>query len=296
MTTRTVTTRTLSIDLDDVGDGPRTVLLLHGWPDAPVGWAGVRAGLLEDGHRVLTPALRGSGATRFLDESTVRDGTGTALAGDALDLLDALDVAVVDVVGHDWGARAAYQLATLAPDRVRSVTALALPYQPRGEFVVPDFEQARRVWYQWLMYVDPAARAIEADPVGFAREQWATWSPPGWYDEPDLVEAARSFANPDWVAITLSAYRTRFDTTQPLDPSLAGLRERIAASDHVDVPTLVLQGEADECDPPALSAGLEQHFASLRRVVLPGVGHFPHREATGRVLEEVRRHLAETAG
>jgi len=294
VSTRIVETSTLAVEVEVAGDGARTVLLLHGWPDAPVGWAAVRDGLLADGHRVVVPALRGSGGTRFLDEDAVRDGTGTAIAADALELADALGLERFDVVGHDWGARAAYQLATLAPGRVTSVTALALAYQPRGAFAVPDFGQARRFWYQWLMFVGAGARAIADDPVGFAREQWATWSPPGWWTEADLAEAAASFAHPDWVAITLNAYRTRFDPTAPLDPTLAPLREVVAASEHVGVPTLLVQGGADDCDPPALSEGLEQHFDHYRRVVLDGVGHFPHREAPDEVLALVRGHLAET--
>lgn len=296
MSTRIVETSTLAIEVEVVGDGPRTVLLLHGWPDAPVGWADVRDGLLADGHRVVVPALRGSGGTRFLDEDTVRDGTGTAVAADALALVDALGIERFDVVGHDWGARAAYQLATIAPERVTSVTALALAYQPRAAFAVPDFGQARRFWYQWLMFVDAGARAIADDPSGFAREQWATWSPPGWWSDADFHEAAASFDNPDWVAITLSAYRTRFDPDAPLDPALGSLREVVGASEHVAVPTLLVQGGADDCDPPALSEGLDQHFDRYQRVVLDSVGHFPHREAPDEVLALVRRHLAETGG
>jgi nucleotide-binding universal stress UspA family protein len=33
----------------------------------------------------------------------------------------------------------------------------------------------------------------------FARIQWDTWSPPGWFDDAEFDETARSFGNPDWV-------------------------------------------------------------------------------------------------
>jgi pimeloyl-ACP methyl ester carboxylesterase len=64
------------------------------------------------------------------------------------------------------------------------------------------------------------------------------------------------------------------------------LRVRLDAIDHL-VPTLMIQGGADFCDPPSESAGLEHHFDTYRRIVLDGVGHFPHREApdtVGRML------------
>jgi hypothetical protein len=98
--------------------------------------------------------------------------------------------------------RVGYSLAALAPDRITAIAALALAYQPRGAFVMPDFSQARAFWYQWLMYVDAGAEAIRRDPVAFARKQWNTWSPPGWFDDHEFAATAEAFRNPDWTAIT----------------------------------------------------------------------------------------------
>ena len=94
------------------------------------------------------------------------------------------------MVGHDWGARVAYALAAVVPERLSSIAGLALAYQPRGEFVFPSFAQAQNFWYQWLAYVDAGAEAVRNDPVGFARRQWETWSPPGWWDEAELEATA----------------------------------------------------------------------------------------------------------
>jgi pimeloyl-ACP methyl ester carboxylesterase len=81
--------------------GGRPVLLLHGWPDDVRGFNQVSA---------------------------------MALAQDALDLADHLGWSRFAVVGHDWGARAAYTLAALVPARLLMVGALALAYSPRGAF------------------------------------------------------------------------------------------------------------------------------------------------------------------
>jgi len=271
------------------------VLLLHGWPDAARGWSEVAGRLHRLGWRTVVPDLRGSGDTRFRDPETVRDGSAVALAQDALDLADALGLERFPVLGHDWGGRTAYTLAALAPERVTAIAALALAYQPRGEFRMPPYSQARAFWYQWLMYVDAGVEAIRADPIGFARAQWDTWSPPGWFDEDEFAATAQSFANPDWVDITLNAYRARFDDREPRDPSYDGLRERVAAVERLAVPTLMIQGGADACDEPAASEGLEEFFsAGYRRAVLDGVGHFPHRESPSQVAELVDRHLRDS--
>jgi pimeloyl-ACP methyl ester carboxylesterase len=128
--------------------------------------------------------------------------------------------------------------------------------------------------------------------VGFARTQWDTWSPPGWFDEDEFASTAQSFANPDWVEITLNAYRSRFLADEPRDPRYDGLRQRLAGVGQISVPTLMVQGGADACDQPAASTGLEQWFSGgYRREVLDGVGHFPHREDPERVAGLTDRHL-----
>jgi pimeloyl-ACP methyl ester carboxylesterase len=282
----------LEITYLDIGERAiAPVILLHGWPDAARSWTLIANALVAAGRRVLIPDLRGSGNTRFLDESIPRDGTAVALATDALDLADALQLDQFAVVGHDWGARTAYTLAALVPQRLTSITALALAYQPRGRFTMPNLPQAQRLWYQWLMYVDAGVAAIAADPVAFARRQWDTWSPPGWFDEAEFAETAKTFRHPDWVGVTLTAYRSRFRTSEPLDPRYDDLRTRLDEVEHLTVPTMMIQGASDFCDAPEESEGLDEYFDSYRRILLDGVGHFPHREAPTPVAQLVLHHL-----
>jgi pimeloyl-ACP methyl ester carboxylesterase len=289
----TVRTELLDIAYEEGGPaaGP-PVLLLHGWPDAPRGWAAVAQRLQAAGYRTIRPCLRGTAPTRFLDPNTPRVGSGVALAQDAIDLLDALHLGRVAVVGHDWGARAAYTLAALFPERVSAIATLALAYQPRGRFTVPGFAQARLFWYQWFMCTEAGAAAVREDPAGFARIQWDTWSPPGWFEEAEFVATAAHFDEPDWAAITLNAYRSRWMPGEATDPRYEALQQRLHETERLAVPTLMIQGSADTCDGPQESEGLDQYFAAgYRRLVLAGVGHFPHREASEKVAHAVLQLL-----
>ncbi|HSR84389.1 MAG TPA: alpha/beta hydrolase [Streptosporangiaceae bacterium] len=291
-----VETENLQIDAEVGGPaaGP-AVLLLHGWPDAPRGWLRVAAVMHAAGWRTVTPCLRGSGGTRFLSPGTPRDGRAAALAQDAIDLMDALGVQSAPVVGHDWGARAAYTIAALFPHRVSAICTLALAYQPGGQFTIPAFSQARAFWYQWFMCLDQGAEAVARDPVGFARLQWETWSPPGWYDDAEFAATADSFRNPDWVPITLNAYRSRYRAGEARDPRYDNLARRLASTRQVSIPTLMLQGAMDHCDEPTSSEGLDGYFTGgYRRQILNGVGHFPHREAPEQVADAVLAHLHAT--
>jgi len=252
----------------------------------------VAALLQAAGWRTVTPYLRGSGPTRFLTPATPRTAHAVALAQDIIDLADALGLDRFPVVGHDWGARAAYTAAALFPERITSLVALALGYQPRGVFTIPAFSQARAFWYQWFLYSDAGAQAVRDDPAGFARIQWDTWSPPGWFDEAEFAATAASFANPDWVPITLNAYRDRFLPGEPHDPRYASLERRLGQTELISRPALMIQGGSDYCDEPASSAGQDSYFtAGYRRIVLDSAGHFPHREASAEVAAAVLAHL-----
>ncbi|MDE1184303.1 alpha/beta hydrolase [Paraburkholderia sp.] len=298
-TSRRITTSTLDIAYTDTGpaDGP-VILLLHGWPDASRGWSHVAPRLNDVGFRTITPDLRGSGGTRFLHADTIRDGSGVALAHDALELADALQIDRFDVAGHDWGARAAYTMAALFAPRVRRIAALALAFQPNGAFTLPtSFSQARKFWYQWFMSLDDGPAVIAADPRGFARIQWDTWSPPGWFDDAEFAATATAFDNPDWVAITLNGYRRRWRSDIESDPAYATLRARLATIAQLSTPTLMIQGAVDLCDEPATSEGQDACFTGgYRRVMIDGAGHFPPREQPAAVADALLAHFRATCG
>ena len=283
--------RTPFLEIAFHDEGPKDgipVMLLHGWPDAPRGWDGVARSLRAAGWRTIVPYLRGSSPTRFLSENTPRFGAGVALAQDAIDLADALGLDRFAVVGHDWGARAAYAIAALYPERLSAVVALALGFQPRGVFRIPDFKQSKRFWYQWFLCIDGGREAVRRDPVGFARIQWDTWSPPGWYDENEFAATSESFSRPDWVAITLNAYRARWLPGEVMDSHYDLLQQRLGGVELLSTPTLMIQGESDFCDDPKESEGDGKYFAGgYHRLVLEGVGHFPHREAPVVVAEAI---------
>jgi pimeloyl-ACP methyl ester carboxylesterase len=271
----------------------KTVFLLHGWPDAPAGWKRVGAMLQERGFGTVAPHLRGSYPTEFRSEETPRFAGAVAMAQDVIDLADKLGIERFSVVGHDWGARIAYTLAALFPERVQTIATLALAYQPRGEFHLGSFVQSKQFWYQFFQCTDAGAEAVRRDPVGFARIQWDTWSPAGWFAEEDFKSASRYFDRPDWAEITLNAYRSRYLPSEVVDPRYDELQARLRDIVELTVPTLMLQGGSDFCDLPSASEGQEKYFLNgYERIVLSGVGHFPHREAPAEVGDAILRWLS----
>jgi len=290
----TLKVRTATLEIVAEIGGPENgspVFLLHGWPDSPRTWLKVAPALNAAGYRTVAPYLRGSAPTTFLSAETPRVGSGVALAQDVIDLADYLGWKRFGLVGHDWGARTAYTLAALFPERVTRIAALALAYQPKGAFEVPPFSQARRFWYQWFMTLNQGAEAVRNNPVGFARIQWDTWSPSGWFDDDEFAATAASFVNPDWAEIALNAYRSRW-RSEPSDPRYENLQRRLSEVETLATPTLMLQGSSDFCDEPASSEGRERFFTGgYKRLMIDRAGHFLPREAPGAVAKAVLSHL-----
>jgi pimeloyl-ACP methyl ester carboxylesterase len=93
------------------GAGP-LVLLLHGFPDTPSTWDDVRPRLAAKGYRAVSPFMRGYRPTAIPE----RDADMETIARDVLGLIEALGEKSAIVVGHDWGAAAAYGATSIAPD------------------------------------------------------------------------------------------------------------------------------------------------------------------------------------
>lgn len=277
------TTSILRIAYESGGpDDGAPVLLLHGWPDDAHTWDKVAPALQQAGFRTVAPWLRGFGQTTFLSNDTMRSGEMVAMAQDALDLADALGWQRFSVVGHDWGARIAYVLAIVAPERVTRIVAMSVGWQP-GELPTPNFEQARKYWYQWFMATGRGNEVVRNDGKAFARAQWETWAPPGWFTEAEFEKTARSFENPDWAAIAVHSYRVRWGEAAK-DPRHEDLDRRAKSAQSIAVPTLMIQGGVDGVTIPSTTENKDKYFTGgYRRVVIDNAGHFPTRETADEV-------------
>lgn len=127
------------------GDTVEAVVLLHGFPEDRHSWDALTPALTAAGYRVLAPDLRGySPGARPTGRSAY---ALERLAGDVLALADAAGAEHFHVVGHDWGASLAWQVAAAAPHRVRSVAALSVPHPMAFARAIFTSRQALLSWY-----------------------------------------------------------------------------------------------------------------------------------------------------
>jgi pimeloyl-ACP methyl ester carboxylesterase len=149
----------------DVGsggpEGGDPVILLHGFPQNGACWRAVAPALHAAGLRTYAPDQRGySPGARPAGVDAYRIGQ---CAADVIAIADALGVDRFHLVGHDWGAAAAWHVAAGRPDRVRTLTAVSVPH-PRAvvRAMVVDRDQRRRMTYFGMFRADGAAAAMRA--------------------------------------------------------------------------------------------------------------------------------------
>ncbi|MES2253420.1 MAG: alpha/beta hydrolase [Pseudomonadota bacterium] len=282
----------LSISYRDTG--PRhgkAVLLLHGWPDDSSTWDAVAEKLNVGGLRTVIPNLRGFGETRFLSETEMRTANSGVLAMDAVALMDGLGIETFSVAGHDWGSNIAEALAVGWPDRVDGIAMLSTPTQLGGS-PVPAARHARPEWWsRWFHAGGRGANRVRKDRKGFAHAMWKNWSPPGWFDEETFDQVARSFENPDWVDVTLHAYRTRWGEASP-DADSIWLEDMMRETRSLSLPALVFQGAEDGIIRPEATQRIADKFdGPFEYVLMPDVGHFPTREAPDMVGDMLTEHF-----
>src|ERR1700722_1974168 len=115
---------TVPLVFDDHGDGP-PVVLLHGHPFNRSLWRPQQRSLVDAGFRVVTPDLRGYGA------SPTTPGTVTMgeLAGDVAALLEQLNLECPVVVGLSMGGLVAMELVISGPP-IRGLGLVATTAEP----------------------------------------------------------------------------------------------------------------------------------------------------------------------
>ena len=255
---------------DTTGEGP-AVLLVHGFPDSRAVWRRQVGPLAEAGFRVITPDLRGFGASERpegVDAYRV-----TELIGDLIELLDEHGIDRAHVVGHDWGAGIAWVLAALLPDRVASLAALSVGHpnasRPRS------LESREKAWYQLLFQFDEAEELLLRDDARLLREWLA--------DAPDADRYVEELREPGALTARLGLYRANLHPRSELEPR---------ALPPVNAPTLGMwsTGERYLTEAPMIRSG-EYVTGPWRYERVEGASHWLQLDAPDRVNQLLLEHL-----
>ena len=269
-------------------DGP-AVLLLHGWPYDIHSYVDVAPLLASAGYRVIVPYLRGYGTTRFLSSDTFRSGQPSALALDAVALMDALKIEKAILAGYDWGARTADIVAALWPERCKalvSVSGYLIGSQEAGKMPLPPKAELEW-WYQYYFATERGRAGYDKYRHDFAKLIWQIASPKWDFDDATFDRSAVAFDNPDHVAIAVHNYRWRLGLAEG-EPKYDDLEKRLAAAPVIAVPTITLEGDANGAPHPEPSSYAKMFSGKYsHRTITGGIGHNLPQEAPQAFAEAV---------
>jgi len=273
---KTVRANGLQFAYLEQGSGP-LVLLVHGFPDSAHTWDRVMPAVAAAGYRAVAPFTRGYTPTEIPADGAY---DSESLARDLLGLIDALGEGKPAVlVGHDWGASAAYSAAALAPEKIRLLVTMAIPH-PGAITPTPKLVWTLRHFIP--LRTKNAAAKVMANDFTYVDELYRRWSP-GWKDIPaaETTRVKEIFKQPGACAAACGYYRA-----QGLVRSVPSHKPQIT------VPTVAFAGTTDNIEPRVYEKARHKFTASYEVVQVPG-GHFMHREHPDLFSTELVRVLRD---
>jgi len=153
----------ISMHVVEAGHG-LPVLLCHGFPETGYSWRHQVRALAAAGFRAIAPDQRGYGGTDV--PAAIEAYSIHHLVGDLTGLLDALEIDRAVIVGHDWGGLVAWQMALLAPHRVKGVVGVNTPFFPRLPMApTAMMRAAAQGGFHYILYFqEPGVAEAELDP------------------------------------------------------------------------------------------------------------------------------------
>ncbi|MGW5381944.1 alpha/beta fold hydrolase [Nocardia sp. NPDC003963] len=252
------------------------VLMLHGFPQSAASWGPVSELLALDG--VGSAALEQRGYSPRARPVAVHSYALPELTADVLGVCDALGSDRVHLVGHDWGAIVAWNVAARHPDRVASLTAVSVPHPAAFAWARRhDPVQAEKSGYmEFFQQPEAPEELLLADDCAGLRIGFGEAVPAELADR----HIAR-LREPGAMTAALNWYRAAGDSWESVPA--------------VQVPTTFVWGDADLA---VARSGVERSADHLtgpyRLVVLEGTGHWIPEEVPGRLAQIVLERITDS--
>ena len=218
----------------EAGEGP-LVLLLHGFPQFWYQWRHQVPALVEAGFRVVAPDMRGYNLSD--KPPGVRAYRVELLARDVERLIPACGERTAAVVGHDWGAIAAWIAVMRHPERVEKLAILNVPHPARFlDGLLSPMQLLRSSYVFFFQIPRLPEEVIRAGDFALLRSVLGR-DPvrPGALTAEDIERYIEAIARPGTLTATINYYRAL----------LRYPGETRALLQRVEAPVLVIWGERD---------------------------------------------------
>ena len=134
----------------EAGEGP-LVVLIHGFPEFWFSWRHQIPALVAAGYRVIAPDMRGYNLTD--SPARVSQYKIEVLASDVVGLIKHAGEQKAHVVGHDWGAAVAWQVAMRYPKIINQLAILNVPHPRAFQKGIRRPSQLIKSWYMFFFQI-----------------------------------------------------------------------------------------------------------------------------------------------
>ena len=269
----------------DAGAG-RPVILLHGFPDFWYAWRYQIPALAEAGCHVIAPDLRGynlsskpAGVSRYRLETLVSDVNAVARHFGCDGAKDVM------LVGHDCGAVVAWHVAMSRPSWLRRLAILNTPHPVAFLRGLRTLRQLRRSWYIFYFQLPwiPEALLRRGRAATLVHVLRTDPQQAGAFSADDIEDYVQAQLQPGALTGALNCYRAAVRR---------GAARFAGPTPPIDVPTLVLWGDADRYLGSSMASPPADRVLRCTARHFPGASHWlmadRPEEVNGALIEHLR--------
>ncbi|WMY11774.1 alpha/beta fold hydrolase [Paraburkholderia phenoliruptrix] len=262
------------------GEGPETVVLLHGIPQTSYEWRYIIP-QLSTRYRIIAPDLRGLG-------DTSRPATGydkKTVASDVWRLVhDHLGIKEFFLAGHDWGGPVAFALTTQHEAAVKRLAILDVVIPGDGG----DFSQNGRRWHHAFYRTLDLPEALSVDREELVLDWF--FDHYGYLPNCISVEARqeyyRTYKKP-------GAFRAMFEYYRAMPTDISDNKKYIEENGKLSLPVLALGGDKSFGRGIDTIDSLKRVAKDVRGGLIPNSGHWIGEEAPDFIAEQLLKFFGE---
>ena len=265
------------------GEGEKLVILLHGFPEFWYSWRHQLAAL-SDEYTVVAPDLRGFNLSD--KPPSISDYDIEKTVDDVIGLIHHFGREKAAVIGHDWGAAAAWRLAQNHPEYVWKLGAMQVPPME----ILRKNQSLKQLFASWYMFffqlpVLPELLLKLNDYAALESGLRNSTVEKDVFDDGDIAEYKKAWSEPLALTAMLNYYRANV---------LKRFLIKTETEPKIKVPTIFIYGEQDQAILPESVKGIKEMIdAPYEEFHVPSSGHWVQQEAAEAVNEILREFLAE---
>lgn len=265
------------------GSGERLVILLHGFPEFWYSWRKQIIALSED-YTIVAPDLRGFNLSDKPEK--ISDYDLDKIADDVIGLIHHFGREKAAVIGHDWGAAVAWNIAIKHEEVLWKLGALQVP-PPQVLKKNMSLSQLLASWYMFFFQLPklPEWLLSNNDFEGLAQGLKSSTVEGGIFTDAEIDEYKKAWREPFALTSMLNYYRANF------------FKRFILQNEEppkIKVPTVFIFGEQDKAVLRESVTGIGEVIdAPFEEFFIPSSGHWVQQEEAETVTQILKDFLAE---